>query len=59
MASRNIGPLVERTADRLADWQHRSVQRRNLMTLDDYQLKDAGITRCDAEQEYRKPFWRA
>jgi uncharacterized protein YjiS (DUF1127 family) len=28
------------------------------MGLDDRQLGDMGVTRCDAEKEYSKPFWR-
>jgi uncharacterized protein YjiS (DUF1127 family) len=59
MASRDIGPLVNRTAERLSAWQSRSSSsRRRLIELDDQALKDIGISRCDAEHEYRKPFWR-
>src|SRR5690606_2739603 len=58
MASRNIGPLLIRVANRLADWQDRQAGRRLLMTLDDRALKDAGIDRAAADEEYRKPFWR-
>jgi uncharacterized protein YjiS (DUF1127 family) len=36
----------------------RSKQRRQLLEMDDRQLKDIGITRIEAEQEARKPFWR-
>lgn len=59
MASRDIGPIVSRTVERLADWQMRRQGRQHLAALDDRQLKDIGISRCDAEQEFRKPFWRA
>ena len=58
MTSRDIGPLIARTADRLAEWQTRHATRRQLIALDDHLLKDIGINRCDAEREYRKPFWR-
>jgi uncharacterized protein YjiS (DUF1127 family) len=34
-------------------------QRRQLMEMDDCQLKDIGITREQAEQEARKPIWEA
>ncbi len=57
MMSRDTGPLIDRTAERLADWQLRRAGRRQLMGLDDRQLRDIGISRCDAEREYRKPFW--
>jgi uncharacterized protein YjiS (DUF1127 family) len=33
-------------------------QRRALLSLDDAMLKDIGISRVDALQEGRKPFWR-
>ena len=58
MASRDPGPLIARTAARLEGWRQRRAGRRRLMGLDDHLLKDLGISRCDAEREYRKPFWR-
>lgn len=33
-------------------------QRRALLALDERMLKDIGISRTDALQEGRKPFWR-
>jgi uncharacterized protein YjiS (DUF1127 family) len=33
-------------------------QRRQLMEMDEHQLKDIGITREQAEQEGRKPIWK-
>jgi uncharacterized protein YjiS (DUF1127 family) len=33
-------------------------QRRQLMEMDDRQLKDIGITREQAQQEARKPIWK-
>jgi uncharacterized protein YjiS (DUF1127 family) len=39
-------------------WRARSSQRRRLSALDDRLLKDFGVSRCDAEAESRKPFWR-
>jgi uncharacterized protein YjiS (DUF1127 family) len=43
----------------LALWARRRRQRDALLSLDDYLLKDIGLTRLDAEAEWRKPFWRA
>jgi uncharacterized protein YjiS (DUF1127 family) len=43
------------TAYRLGRERHQ--QRRQLMEMDDRQLKDIGITRVEAEQEARKPLW--
>ena len=45
-----------RTAYRLGEERYR--QRRQLLEMDDRQLKDIGITREQAEQEARKPFWK-
>jgi uncharacterized protein YjiS (DUF1127 family) len=39
-------------------WIERSRQRKALATLDDYLLRDIGITRVDAARECDKPFWR-
>lgn len=58
MASRDIAPLIARTTARLEDWRTVRAGRRQLMALDDRLLKDIGISRCDAEHEFRKPFWR-
>lgn len=33
-------------------------QRRALLELEDYLLDDLGLTRQQAEQEARKPFWK-
>jgi uncharacterized protein YjiS (DUF1127 family) len=44
------------TAYRLGRMRHR--QRRQLMEMDDRQLKDIGITREQAEQEARKAIWK-
>ena len=44
------------TAYRLCGERYR--QRRQLLEMDDHQLKDIGITREQAEQEARKPLWR-
>jgi uncharacterized protein YjiS (DUF1127 family) len=44
------------TAYRLC--RERYSQRRQLLEMDDRQLKDIGITREQAEQEGRKPLWK-
>ena len=44
------------TAYRLCRERYR--QRRQLLEMDDRQLKDIGITREQAEQEGRKPLWK-
>jgi uncharacterized protein YjiS (DUF1127 family) len=45
-----------RTDYRLAIERYR--QRKQLMEMDDRQLKDIGITPEQAEQEARKPIWK-
>lgn len=39
-------------------WFERSRQRRALLRLDSYMLKDIGISRCDAEREAAKWFFQ-
>jgi uncharacterized protein YjiS (DUF1127 family) len=43
----------------LALWCERARTRLLLARLDDKQLKDIGVSRADAEREWRKPFWRS
>ena len=44
--------------DRLAEWQQRARQRRELGQMTDREIKDIGLSRADAEREASKPFWR-
>jgi uncharacterized protein YjiS (DUF1127 family) len=39
-------------------WQERAAERRSLAALDDAALKDVGMTRAAAVEEWSKPFWR-
>ncbi len=39
-------------------WRQRSQQRRALAQLNDFMLKDIGISRSDASNEANKPFWK-
>jgi hypothetical protein len=38
-------------------WSERRRQRLRLQELDDWMLRDVGITRAEADGEVRKPFW--
>ena len=38
-------------------WRSRQQERRDLMKLDDHFLRDIGITRSQAVEEAKKPFW--
>lgn len=40
-------------------WIEVSRSRRQLLELDETQLKDIGVTRTQANVEGNKPFWRA
>jgi uncharacterized protein YjiS (DUF1127 family) len=44
------------------DWLDSRLEKRRsrqlLMELSEYQLKDIGLSRCDAVNEGQRPFWR-
>lgn len=40
-------------------WHKRASQREALRRLDDYYLRDIGLTRQEVRVETTKPFWRA
>jgi uncharacterized protein YjiS (DUF1127 family) len=42
----------------LATWRMRARGRRQLMMLDDRSLADIGVSRADAEAEWRKHPWQ-
>jgi uncharacterized protein YjiS (DUF1127 family) len=42
----------------IVEWRQRVRSRRELMGLDHSGLRDIGRSRCDAEHEGNKPFWR-
>lgn len=50
---------LRRLYETLEVWYQRGRQRQQLARLTDWQLRDIGITRAQAEQEARRPFWRA
>jgi uncharacterized protein YjiS (DUF1127 family) len=43
----------------IAEWRRRARERRELSELDERDRHDLGISRCDAQREAQKPFWRA
>lgn len=53
-----VGLATLTLLDALADWQKRGRERRQLASLTDLQLKDAGLSRADVVAELAKPFWR-
>ena len=40
-------------------WRQRARSRRHLRRLDERLLRDIGVDRLEAQDEARKPFWRA
>ena len=50
---------LEFATDLFLTWLDRHNQRRQLARLDPRMLKDIGVSRTDAVQEARKPFWKA
>jgi len=57
-AATAVASMFWRGLDVLLDWQERSRQRHMLMGLDEHMLRDIGLTRAEAEAEFRKPPWR-
>ena len=47
-----------RFVETVLEWLDRWCQRQHLMALDDHLLQDIGVSRSEAEREFRKPFWR-
>jgi uncharacterized protein YjiS (DUF1127 family) len=43
----------------VAEWRRRARERRELINLSERERHDVLITRCDAQAEAFKPFWRA
>ena len=43
----------------IAEWRRRARERRELSELDERDRHDLCISRCDAQREAQKPFWRA
>jgi len=57
-AGRRLGQIGRSALELALVWHARARQRRQLVELSDYMLRDIGLTRADAEAEADKPFWR-
>ena len=53
-----VATLPARIFSLLLAWQERAAQRRMLQQLDDYMLRDMGLSRADVAREADKPVWR-
>jgi len=58
LAGRQLAWWSGRALDRALAWTERARQRRHLAGLNDYMLRDIGLTRADVDAETRKPFWQ-
>jgi uncharacterized protein YjiS (DUF1127 family) len=56
--SSSSGNWQSRLSEIVARWLQRSRSRRALADLDDYLLRDIGLTASEAGRESEKPFWR-
>lgn len=43
----------------IVEWQRRAQSRNELMSLNDRDLQDIGVSRCTSSLEASKPFWMA
>ncbi len=43
----------------ITTWQTRAQQRRELVEMEPWVLRDLGLSKTDAAAESAKPFWRA
>ena len=60
-AERGAATIRSRAASLLRyilTWSERARQRRALRALDEWVLKDIGLSRADVMREYDKPFWQ-
>jgi uncharacterized protein YjiS (DUF1127 family) len=49
--------VLGRACDLILTWQERARQRRELALLNDYMLRDIGLSRADVLAEATKRFW--
>ncbi len=52
-----LGESVHKFAKVIHEWNRRYRTRKELLEMEDYMLKDIGISRSDALREGNKPFW--
>jgi uncharacterized protein YjiS (DUF1127 family) len=57
-AERALGSRAASLLRHILTWGERIRQRRALQALDEWVLKDIGLSRADVMREYDKPFWQ-
>lgn len=55
----DLGRILVKGLGLFTTWFLQGRARQQLRQLDDYTLRDIGISRYDAEIESNKPFWKA
>ena len=56
--SKSVKALWKAFSEQLIVWQRDSRSRRELQSLNAYQLKDIGLSRADTLSDAAKPFWK-
>jgi uncharacterized protein YjiS (DUF1127 family) len=54
---RSVGRIVQSTLAAMRGWQHRMRQRRELLMLNEIELRELSLSEADVNREARKPFW--
>ena len=54
---RLFGRIGQRTLTAIRAWRTSMRQRRELVMLNDVELRELSITEADVDREARKPFW--
>jgi len=57
LGMRLVGRIGQRTLAAIHAWRARMRQRRELLMLNDVELRELSLTEADVDREARKPFW--
>ena len=57
LGMRLVGRIGQRTLTVIRAWRARMRQRRELLMLNDVELRELSLTEADVDREARKPFW--
>jgi uncharacterized protein YjiS (DUF1127 family) len=58
LGKRLVGGIGQRTLIAIRAWRVRMRQRRELLMLNDVELRELSLTEADVNREARKPFWK-
>jgi uncharacterized protein YjiS (DUF1127 family) len=54
-----VGRIRQVTVTAIRTWRVRMRQRRELLMLNDVELRELSLTEADVDREARKPFWES